>query len=74
MFTICRLNADELEANFLASLKAAFPHKDIEVAVTEADETEYLLRSPAHRERLLAAVADAKAERNVVEPDQTMFG
>ena len=57
MFTIYRLNADELDANFLASLKAAFPHKEIEIAVAEADETEYLLRSPANREQLLAAVA-----------------
>lgn len=73
MFTIYRLNADELDANFLASLKAAFPHKEIEIAVAETDETEYLLRSPVNRERLLAAVADVEAGRNVVQPDQTMF-
>ncbi len=73
MVTIYRLNADELDGNFLASLKAAFAHKEIEIAVAEADETEYLLRSPANRERLLAAVADVEAGRNVMEPDQTTF-
>ena len=73
MFTIYRLNADELDASFLESLKAAFPHKEIEIAVGEADETEYLLRSPANRERLLAAVADVEAGRNVIAPDQTPF-
>ena len=36
MFTIYRLNADALDANFLAGLKAAFPHKEIEIAVVEA--------------------------------------
>ena len=73
MFTIYRLNADEFDLNFLESLKAAFPHKEIEIAVAEADETEYLLRSPANREKLLQAVADVEARRNVVVPDQTLF-
>jgi antitoxin YefM len=73
MFTIYRLNADDLDANFLESLKAAFPHKEIEIAIGEADETEYLLRSPANRERLLQAVSDVEAGRHVVEPDQTLF-
>ena len=73
VFTIYRLNADELDASFLESLKAAFPHKEIEIAVTETDETAYLLRSPANRESLLAAVADVEAGRNVVEPDQSAF-
>ena len=73
MFTIYRLNADELDANFLESLKAAFPHKEIEISVAESDETEYLLRSPANRERLLRAAADVEAGRNVIEPDQTLF-
>ena len=41
--------------------------------VVETDETEYLLRSPANREKLLAAVADVEAGRNVIEPDQTPF-
>ncbi len=73
MFTIYRLNADELDASFLESLKAAFRHKEIEIAVAETDETEYLLRSPANREKLLQAVADVGAGRNLVVPDQTIF-
>ena len=73
MFTIYRLNADELDTGFLESLKAAFPHKEIEIAVAEADETDYLLRSPANRDSLLRAVADVEAGRNVVIPDQTVF-
>lgn len=73
MFTIYRLNADELDANFLASLQAAFPHKEIEIAVAEADGTEYLLRSAANRERLLAAVTDVEAGHRIVDPDQSAF-
>lgn len=73
MFTIYRMNADELDESFLKTLQAAFRHKEIEIAVGETDETEYLLRSPLNRERLLEAVADIEAGRNIVEPDQTPF-
>lgn len=47
--------------------------EDARRAATEADETEYLLRSPANREKLLSAVADVEAGRNLVEPDQAPF-
>ena len=73
MFTIYRLNADDLDENFLESLKAAFRHQEIEIAVGTADETEYLLRSPANREALLQAVGDVGAGRNVVVPEQKTF-
>ena len=42
-------------------------------AAAQGDETAYLLHSPANREKLLAAVADVEAGRNVVVPDQTPF-
>ena len=73
MHTIYRLNADELDNKFLDSLKTMFSHKQIEIAVSEADETDYLLRAPANRERLLQAVADVDAGRNLVTPDPTPF-
>ena len=40
---------------------------------TAADDTDYLLSSPANREHLLRAVEDLAAGRNIVEPDQAMF-
>ena len=73
MYTIYRLNADELDSKFLESLKSAFGHKQIEIAVCESDETDYLLRAPANREHLLSAVADVEAGRNLVTPDQAPF-
>lgn len=73
MTTTYRLNADELDATFVERVKAAFPHKAIEIAVTEADETDALLSDPARRERLLRAVADVEAGRNVVVPGQELF-
>ncbi len=47
--------------------------EDARSAEVETDETEYLLRSPANREKLLASIADVEAERNIVKPDQTPF-
>lgn len=66
MQTVFRLNADELDEQFLASVCATFPHKEIEIAVVEVDETAHLLRSEANRERLLRAQADEEAGRNLV--------
>ena len=44
-----------------------------QLAVYERDETAYLLRSPANRERLLRAVADVESTQNVVVPEQEQF-
>lgn len=73
METIYQLNADDLNEDFLEGLKASFKHKEIEIVVYERDETAYLLRSPANRDRLLQAVTDIKQNRNVVIPDQEQF-
>jgi antitoxin YefM len=73
MTTVFHTTAEELDESFIASVKAAFKGRAIEIAVTEDDETGYLLRHPANRARLLRAVADVEAGRNVVTPDQTPF-
>ena len=73
MTTVFHTTAEELDESFIASVKAAFKGRAIEIAVTEDDETGYLLRHPANRERLLRAVADVEAGRNVMTPDQTQF-
>lgn len=71
MYTIYRLNANDLDSRFLRALKALFKNKEIEIAVCEAaaieeDETAYLLKSPANRERLLQAMENVANNRNLV--------
>ena len=73
MFTVYRVRADELDDRFLESVRAAFGHGPIEITVSSADETEYLLASDANRERLLRAVADVEEGCNIVTPDQSAF-
>ena len=61
MYTVYKINADELNENFIASIKAQFQHQYIEIAICETaqaeqDETDYLLRDPANKARLLEAI------------------
>ena len=73
MQTIYQINADELDQKILESIKALFKDKEIEIAVSERDETAYLLRSPANRESLLNAVGDVEENRNIIVPNQEQF-
>ena len=73
MYAIYQVKADELDQSFLDALKAMFKDKEIEIAVYERDETAYLLRSPANRERLLRAVADTEQNQNIITPAQEQF-
>ncbi len=71
MYTIYRINANELDNRFLKALKAMFKNKEIEIAVCdvteiEEDETAYLLKSPANRERLLKSIENVSHNRNLV--------
>jgi antitoxin YefM len=73
MDAIYRAKADELDQSFLDALKAMFKDKEIEIVVYERDETSYLLRSPANRERLLRAIADIESSQNIIAPEQEQF-
>lgn len=73
MQTIYQINADEIDQNLLESIKALFKNKEIEIVVSERDETAYLLRSPANREQLLRAVSDIEENRNIIIPSQEQF-
>ena len=58
MYAIYRMKVEELDAQFMESLKTAFKDKEIELVVSSTDETDYLLRSPANRDHLLRAISD----------------
>ncbi len=67
MHTTYRLNTSELDQTFLDGLRAAFPEKEIEIVVYEVDETAYLFKSDANRERLLVAKANIESGENLIE-------
>ncbi|MBW4605220.1 MAG: hypothetical protein KME29_38145 [Calothrix sp. FI2-JRJ7] len=69
MHTTYRLNASELDQDFLDALKATFKGKEIEIVVYEVDETAYLMASEANRKRLLKAMENIKNRSNLIEVD-----
>lgn len=74
MYMVYRMKADELDSRFLRALKTIFKDKEIEIAVCESaqseeDETEYLLKSPANRDRLLQAIENVARSHNLVPVD-----
>lgn len=74
MYALYKLRADELDQRFIDTLKNQFQHREIEIAVSEAvdsteDETAYLLRSPANRERLLRAIDNVAQGRELEAVD-----
>jgi len=58
---------DSLDANFLAKIKETLREKEIEIVVSELDETEYLLKSEANKNRLLKAINNIKKHQNLIE-------
>lgn len=75
MYAVYKLRADELDQHFLETLRSQFQDREIEIAVCEVadraeDETAYLLRSPANRERLLRAIENVSQGQSlkVIDP------
>jgi len=60
MSTVYRLKASEIDRHFLQEIQAKFGDKEIEIVVSEFDETDYLLKSESHKNRLLKAIKNVK--------------
>ncbi len=67
MSTVYHLKASELGHDFLEDIKATFGDKEIEIIVSEFDETKYLLKSEVNKNRLLRAIENVKNGKNLVE-------
>lgn len=71
MTTTFQLNESEINDQFLVALKTLFKDRNltltVEVAEDEQDETDYLLSSPANRDRLLQSVQNVREGKNLVE-------
>lgn len=65
MYTTYRLKANELDSRFLKSIKAQYKDREIEIVVSECDETEYLLKSEANKKRLLESLKNVKEGKNL---------
>ena len=61
-----RIRANELDEKFIERLKTTFGEQEIEIVVSDMDETDYLLQSPANKERLLKAIENVKLGENLI--------
>lgn len=78
MYTVYKLNAQELDMRFITALKTIFTDRDIEIAVCDADmceedETAYLLSTPANREHLLSAIKHVDQHEHLISVDLEHF-
>ena len=67
MVTVYRLHVSELNDQFIEAVQAFFKDKEVEITVTEVDETEYLLHTQANRTRLMQAISNIENGKNLVE-------
>lgn len=59
--------------NFIQGFKKIFKDRDIEIKVSEYNETEYLLKDPENKNRLLEAISNVDNRKDLVEADQKIF-
>ena len=52
MVTTYKLNTKDLASTFIDTVRTAYPDQVVEIQIREEDETEYLLATPANRERM----------------------
>ena len=67
MQTSYRLKANELNEKILDGIKAVYGDKEIEIVISEVDETDYLWSSETNRNRLIQAMDDVNKRQNLVE-------
>ena len=52
------LQTDELDNNFLATIKKLFAGKEIEITIQDSQtDTDYLLKNPTNKSHLLASIS-----------------
>lgn len=73
MYTTYQINTNDLTPDFIEILKRTYKDKEIEIAVSEIDETDYLLRSPKNREILISRIDDIKNGINIVSTNTEEF-
>jgi len=73
MYTTYQVNSNDLTMDFVEILKKTYQDKEIEITVSEIDETEYLLRSPKNRKVLLKRINDINEGVNIISPNLDAF-
>lgn len=66
MITTYHLHVNELSAELLDSIKAAFRNKTVRIIVTDAeDDTSYLLSNSANRQHLFESIEELETGKGI---------
>ncbi len=67
MIATYKLNTNELTPGLIELIQKSFPNKEVEIAITEQDETEYLLSNPANEKHLMEALERIEKREGLVD-------
>ena len=70
MDTLIRMKAEEVNESLIDFLRSSFKGKKIAMHIyeeTEIDETDFILKDPIARDRILNAVENVKNDKNLKE-------
>lgn len=60
------LKTDELDNNFLATIKKLFAGKEIEITIQDSQtDTDYLLKNPVNKAHLLSSISSLEKNENI---------
>jgi len=67
METVFKLKANELDKQFVDSVKNLFRDIEIEISIKPTqDETEFLFNTSANKKQLLEAIKEIKMDKNLI--------
>lgn len=67
MQTTYRLKANELNQKILDGIKTIYGDQEIEIIIYEVNETDYLCKSEANKNRLIQAINDVNERKKLIE-------
>ena len=56
----------ELKDSFIDTIRTTYPNQVVEIEIREQDETEFLMSSPAMREKLDRAIKNVNERNNLI--------
>lgn len=66
MKTSIRINTDNLNTDIIESIKTMFPHKNVEITIQPADETEYILNDPDYSQELMERIEEYNSKKQTI--------
>ncbi|MFN5170563.1 MAG: hypothetical protein ACK5DD_13145 [Cyclobacteriaceae bacterium] len=66
METTIKINTDKLNVDFIEGIKKMFPHKEVNITIQPADDTEYILSNPAYASELKERIEQYQRKKETI--------